>query len=313
MSALMRLLERFELLALGEVASDLRKPTKFSVEIVDRAQDDVGPEAGAVFAHPQSVDLHSAVSDYRREVTLGLTALCGFRGVETFDGAPDDFRRRVADDSFRAQVPACDAAVRVEHENRVFLDAVDEQSEALFAFTECFLVTAPLGEVARDLEEPGEVARRAAQGGNHHVGPETRAVLADAPALLLEASLPGGDLQFLAGPVPRNGVGGIEAGKVLADDFLGLVTLDVFGAGIPARDVAGDIEGKNGIVPDARHDLAEVPVHVRPFTVCGGLLRMVRAAMNYLHRPSSRRPRELHGLHRVDFRGLWPSSAPSAL
>ena len=56
-------------------------------------------------------------------------------------------------------------AVRVEHEDRVVADALDQQAEPLLALAQRFLVLAPLGQVARDLGEAAQlsVACRAAR------------------------------------------------------------------------------------------------------------------------------------------------------
>ena len=52
-----------------------------------------------------------------------------------------------------------------------------------------------LGDIARDLGEADEVAVLVADRIDDHIGPEAGAVLADAPALLLEAALAGGGLK----------------------------------------------------------------------------------------------------------------------
>ncbi len=77
--------------------------------------------------------------------------------------APEDLRRGIPFDALRAGVPARDAAVGVEHEDRAVLQAVEEQAEALLSMSEPFLGTLSLGDVA----EHGQhvAATRARQPG----------------------------------------------------------------------------------------------------------------------------------------------------
>ena len=49
---------------------------------------------------------------------------------------------------------------RVEHVDRVVDDALDQQPEALLALAQRLLVQPALGEVARDLGEAEQLARR---------------------------------------------------------------------------------------------------------------------------------------------------------
>src|SRR6266403_3862883 len=95
-----------------------------------------------------------------------------------------------------------------------------------------------LGDVSRDFCETAQPPRPVAQGGNHHVGPEPRSVLAHAPAFVFEASSLFGKLQFMARPASFHILRWVEAGEVLADDFLRLVALDAFGPGIPTGSVS---------------------------------------------------------------------------
>ncbi len=57
----------------------------------------------------------------------------------------------------------------------------------------------PIGEVAGDFRESHELAGFVAEHRDDDVGPEVRAVLADSPAVILEASLGRRDAQFVFG------------------------------------------------------------------------------------------------------------------
>src|SRR5260370_26510842 len=82
-----------------------------------------------------------------------------------------------------------------------------------------------LGDVAGDLgkaDQPAVFADRI----DDHAGPEEGAVLADAPAFFLVAALLFRDLER-AGGFAAGAVGlGVEAGKMLAEDFFGRIALD---------------------------------------------------------------------------------------
>src|SRR6185437_9434107 len=114
-------------------------------------------------------------------------------------------------------------------------------------------------EVARDLEETRQITGGITQSGDHHARPEASSILAQSPAFVLHPPLARGDLQLLVGPAVGDGLRLVETGEVAAENLLGLVTLDVFRAVIPAGDVAGRIEGEDGVVLDARYQLLERP------------------------------------------------------
>src|SRR5439155_1430885 len=115
----------------------------------------------------------------------------------------------------------------------------------------------PLAQVPRHLREPQQRPALVTHGGHHDVGPKAGAVLADAPVLLLVAARRGGGLEgcrWLAG----GGVfRGVEPRKVLADDLLRGVALDLLRPAVPAHHVAGGIEHVDGVVAHVPHEQAE--------------------------------------------------------
>lgn len=82
------------------------------------------------------------------------------------------------------------------------------------------------------------------------VGPEQRAVLAHAPALVLEAARGHRHFQVVRGPAALDVLCTIEAREMSADDLVGAVALDVAGARIPADDVARGVQAEGGVVRD---------------------------------------------------------------
>ena len=87
---------------------------------------------------------------------------------------------------------------RVEHVNGVVGDTLHQQPELLLALLERILGGLAFGQVARDLGKANEFAGRRADRIDDHVGPETRAVLADPPAFAFE-------LAFTLGGLKRQG------------------------------------------------------------------------------------------------------------
>jgi hypothetical protein len=115
---------------------------------------------------------------------------------------------------------------------------------------EMLLGLPPFGEVARDLGEAQQRARRAADGIDDHMRPEVRAVLAHPPAFGLELAGALGRLQRGRRNAACDVLLGIEQREVPADHFPGCIALEALGAGIPARDVAGSVEHVDRIVGD---------------------------------------------------------------
>jgi hypothetical protein len=54
-----------------------------------------------------------------------------FRAIELREVLPDDLVRGVLLEPLRAAIPADDPAVRIEHEDGVISDALDQQTEAV--------------------------------------------------------------------------------------------------------------------------------------------------------------------------------------
>src|SRR5439155_10796964 len=82
------------------------------------------------------------------------------------------------------------------------------------------------GQIAGDLRVADEDPVVVAQGGDDDVRPEARAVLAQAPALFLEAALARRDLELVRGVVLSARVGRVEDREVPADDLGLAVALD---------------------------------------------------------------------------------------
>jgi hypothetical protein len=148
----------------------------------------------------------------------------------------------------------------------VMRDAATELSDGLHALGHgklllCLAQDAlcfhPLGDVSRHLGKANELARFIADRIDDHGGPEARSVLAHAPALGVEPSLPRRRGERDRRAVRRTVLLGIEAAEMLPDDLGVLVALDALGARVPGRDDAIGIELEDRIVDDGLDQMAE--------------------------------------------------------
>src|SRR6266404_198443 len=94
-----------------------------------------------------------------------------------------------------------------------------------------------LGEIARDFQETAHAPTFVVQRRDNDVGPEARAIFAHAPVVVLEAAGRGRGFELVVRPVLGERFRRVKAREMPADDFLGPVTLEAFGAGVPARHV----------------------------------------------------------------------------
>src|SRR5207248_1600750 len=141
----------------------------------DRADDHVGPEAAAVLAEAPAFVLEAAVAGRGDELELALARVYVVVGVEHREVLPDDLVGAVAVDGGGAGAPGGDVAARVEHEDRVVADALDEAPVALLGHEarQLLLVgAAAIAQIARDLREAEHTAVGVPDRADRHLGPE---------------------------------------------------------------------------------------------------------------------------------------------
>src|SRR4029079_14667333 len=110
-----------------------------------------------------------------------------------------------------------DETIAVERDDGVVDHALDGQAELRLARAQLVLVTAALREVARDHREAEQLAARVADRGEYHARPESRAVLPQPPALVLEAPVRRRRLDLLRRHAARERLRRMEARRVLPD------------------------------------------------------------------------------------------------
>src|SRR6185437_15857398 len=121
-----------------------------------------------------------------------------------------------------------------------------------------FLRFAACAKVARNLRKADQPAFTIAQRCDDDVRPKPRSILADAPVLVLEASVAGGDVELVTRESRRDCLLRIEHFERFSDDLLARVTFDPLRARVPADDAAGRIEPDQGVVLDALYEQPEL-------------------------------------------------------
>ena len=155
-------------------------------------------------------------------------------------------------------------------------------------------LTLPIGEVAHDLREPLQFTGFAADGRHHLVAPESRSVLADAPALSLRASVRLGCPQLLLRYTALPILGCEEHGEVLPDDVVGGVPGQPLRRRRPARDPAGHIEHDNRVIADA---FDEQPILLLADPQRLRRLMLGRGVVHHLREPDRRAFGAAHDRH----------------
>ncbi|CAA9552899.1 MAG: hypothetical protein AVDCRST_MAG79-2843 [uncultured Thermoleophilia bacterium] len=275
---------------LREISGDLREAAQPTVVVAQGGDDDVGPEPRAVLPHAPALVLDAPHGHGLAELGVRLAGLDVGLRVEAREVAADDLSGRVPLEAARAGVPRRHVAGGVEHEDGVVDDVLDHQPQALLAEREGALGRPPLGEVPRHLAEAEERPGLVTQRRDDHVRPERDAVLPDAPALVLDATVGRGARQLPLGLSAADVLVRIEPGVVGPDDLLGPVALEPPGACVPRCDVPVRVQQEDGVVGDAldqepeealrcgRRRPHDVPVevvgrHSRERTARSGMLR----------------------------------------
>ena len=136
----LHLLRLVELLAcnlqsvlLGDVPGDLGVSDEVPVLVVHQVDHDVGHEAAAILAHPPAFVLEASVRPCGGQRPFRLAGRLVLGGEEARVVLSEDLVARIALGTFGTKVPAGDLPNRIEREDRVVHNAVDQQTEALLA------------------------------------------------------------------------------------------------------------------------------------------------------------------------------------
>ncbi|MNS55774.1 hypothetical protein D3C72_886160 [compost metagenome] len=249
------------LAALRQVARDLGEADQLAVFVVDGRDDDVGPEAGAVFADAPTFVLDVAVARGGGQQPPGAALGQRLGRVEEAVVLPEDLGFGVPLHALDTLVPARNVTLGVEHQDGVVRDVLDQELQ----LAALILGDLALGQVARDLAVADEGAGLVVDGRDHGQRPEAGAVLAPTPALVLEVAELAGFGQQPARFAGRHVLGQEEELVRLADAFRLGVALEGLGAFVPAGDAAVRRQHDDRVVRHALHQQAKplLAVHER--------------------------------------------------
>jgi hypothetical protein len=174
----------------------------------------------------------------------------------------DDLFGGIALDPPGPRIPVDHEAVGIEHEQRVVGDAGNQRAELTRGFVQILLRHLPFGDVACDLGKADQHAIVVVDGVDLDQRPEAAAVLAHAPAFAFEVALTRRRLQHPRRQADGAVFGRVELGKMLADDLVGRIALEPFGARIPAHDHAARVEQIDRVILDRLDQHAEAALAV---------------------------------------------------
>ena len=117
-----------------------------------------------------------------------------------------------------------------------------------------------VGDVAGDLGKADQLSAVVPDGINNHMGPEMRAVFANAPAFFFKFAMSNCCVETFLRIIIFAVFWPVEFGKMLANNFFRSIALDAFGTGIPVGYPSLGVQHVNGIVRDALHQQARFGV-----------------------------------------------------
>src|SRR5690606_23308861 len=246
--------------AVAEVAGDLGEPQVVTGSVVHGGDEHAGPEPAAVLADAPALVLEAAVAQRGFKFVLGPAGVDLFLRVEHREVLADDLLGGIALVDLGAEVPADHVALRVQHENGVVAHAFHQHAEALFALAQQLLLVASLGEVAGDLGETAVQAVVVDQRGDDHARPEPAAILAQAPAFVLEPPQAERFAQLLRRETDVDLLLRVEDLEAAADDLVRRVALEHLCRGVPGAHASVRVGTEDGGLPDGFRRQAAVAV-----------------------------------------------------
>eukprot|EP01022_Parablepharisma_sp_SALTPOND_P021769 TRINITY_DN435_c2_g11_i1.p1 TRINITY_DN435_c2_g11~~TRINITY_DN435_c2_g11_i1.p1 ORF type:complete len:948 (-),score=370.43 TRINITY_DN435_c2_g11_i1:3556-6399(-) len=235
----------------GAVAGDLGKAQQLAVFLVEGVDHHVRPEARTVLAQAPAFVFEAAFAQGDLQVGGGQSGQAVLLLVEHGEMLAHDLLLQVTLGALGAGVPVGHGAIGIEHVEGIVGDAFHQQPETVFGVAPRLFHAALLGTVAGDLGKADQLAVFLVDGVDHHVCPETAAVLADAPALAFEAAVAQSGVQTALGQAFGAFGGAVEGGEVTPDDFLGGITLEALGTGVPVGHHAISAQQVDGVIGDA--------------------------------------------------------------
>ena len=118
-------------LALGNVACDFPKAKEKAVFVLESGDNDVGPEAGTVFADAPALIFKAPLRGGDFQLVSRFSPFDVFGRIKNREMAATNFVERVSLDAFRALVPGRDMTLGVKQKDGVVFEVLHQQLEQL--------------------------------------------------------------------------------------------------------------------------------------------------------------------------------------
>src|SRR4051812_46171005 len=116
--------------AFGDITRDFRKTDQRPPLVENRLRDCVGAEASSILPDTPALGFIPAGGSGGLQDLLGKTISAIFRDKEAGKVLPDDLDVSIARNALRTDIPGCDESVRVEHENGVIGNGVEQELDS---------------------------------------------------------------------------------------------------------------------------------------------------------------------------------------
>ena len=120
---------RLGVLPFGYVTDDLGEPDVGAGVVADRLHDDTRPKPGFIFSDPPAFLLVPACAQRGFEGTPGLVGFQVLGRIKPRKVLADNLLGRVPLDVLCAGIPVANMTIRIEHEDRMVGQALDQQPE----------------------------------------------------------------------------------------------------------------------------------------------------------------------------------------
>src|SRR5918995_139631 len=197
------------------------------IDVVQGSDDDAGPELRAVLAYSPTFVLNVPLRAGGCKFCPRLAGRDVLGEIKMRKVLAQHLITRVPLDPLSTGIPAGNDAIWIEHVDRVVHHAFNQQAKSLFTLTQRLFGSATRGEIARDFGKPEKLPRLIAQRCDDDIRPEARAILAQAPSFILEASLERCHFELMLGPPSFPGFFDIENREVPPDDLAGFIAFEL--------------------------------------------------------------------------------------
>src|SRR4030095_5442343 len=124
----------------------------------------------------------------RFQFAFGPSCLNGFWRIEAGKMLANYLFSRVALNAFRSGIPSSDIALRIEHENRIVLYALNQQSKSFLAFAQSLFTFPAVGDVPKYQDNADDYARVITNGRGTIINSSFRTVFSDEQSMVCQTN-----------------------------------------------------------------------------------------------------------------------------